>query len=354
MLSQKYKKIILSISFFILLDLILFGLNYYSSNQFEINTKIINQTSELRMLSQQLTKSLLTLQNENKIGTPTQSSLSELHESSEHFDENIRFLIAQLVDDKSKSSSDNNASSTAMQLQKINKEWRVWKDGLSPLLKEASPAIESIDFAVTKLNTKNVYMLALCDDLIQDIDLKASQQNSRTKLYSLIILILAILIFLYIIYIFTKELSRSDSEIDFSNTQKNRILSAVNEGLLLIKPDGKIAAEMSSSVHRHLGRKIYNNMLFVDLFDEHLSDSEKEKIFKYIHLNLNISTSVNILKQLHPLKEIRLLINGNYKYLSFNFAQIIENQRVAELLVTVTDITDMANLKSKLTLSAGV
>jgi two-component system, chemotaxis family, sensor kinase CheA len=348
MFSQKYKKIILSISIFILLDLILFGLNYYSSNQFEINTKIINQTSELRMLSQQLTKSLLTLQNENKIGAPTQSSLSELHESSEHFDENIRFLTAQWVDAKVKSNSEDTAPLAAMQVQKINKEWRQWKEGLSPLLKETSPASEAIDFAVTKLNTKNVYMLALCDDLIQDIDLKASQQNSRTKLYSLIILMLAILIFLYIIYIFSKELSRSDNEIDFSNTQKNRILSAVNEGLLLIKPDGKIAAEMSSSVHRHLGRKIHSDMLFVDLFDEHLSDIEKTNLFKYLNLNLNISTSVNILKQLHPLKEIKLLINGHPKYLSFHFAQIIEHQRVAELLVTVTDVTDMVNLKSKL------
>ncbi len=345
MFNQKYTKIILSISGFIILDLILFGLNYYATERFESDTKSINRASELRMLSQQLTKSLLTLQIELRSGVPTQSSLSELTGSTEQFDENVQYFLSPTF---TKSTDNDRGALIALNVKKIHKEWLIWKNELNPLLKEINATSESIDFAATKLNTKNIYLLALCDDLIKEIEANATRQSIRLKIILYSILFFAVLNFLYIVFIFIKQLENSDNEIEISHIQKNRILSAVNEGLLLIKPDGRIAKEMSNSIHRHFGKTILSDIFFIDLFDGHLSASEKDKVFKYINLNLKNASSVNILKQLHPLKEVKLLINGNYKYLSFDFIQIIEHNAVAELLVTVTDITDIAKMKSKL------
>jgi hypothetical protein len=347
MFSQKYSKIIISIAFFIVLDLILFGLNYYSTSQFEIDTKNINRAGELRMLSQQLTKSLLTLQSETKIGAPTQSSLSELQDSSAFFDQNLALLQTHFAPESSASSE----NAIASNLKKITKEWASWTNSLNDLKTESLPQAELIELASTKLNTKNVYLLALSDDLIKSISLKAKAQNNSIELVLLCVLLLAVLNFIYIVFIFIKELERRDKEVEATDIQKNRILSAVNEGLLLIKPDGKIAKEMSNSIHRHFGKTVTANTAFISLFDGHLSEKSKGNLLNYIQLSLDSNTNLNTLKQLHPLKEIKLLMNGHSKYLSFDFAPIIEQNRVAELLVTVTDVSEINRIKSQLNAS---
>ncbi|MBV5337307.1 MAG: type IV pili methyl-accepting chemotaxis transducer N-terminal domain-containing protein, partial [Deltaproteobacteria bacterium] len=60
-----------------------------ASHEIERDASEINSAGELRMVSQQLAKSLLTLENEIRKGLQTQTSLAQILEASDEFDQSL-------------------------------------------------------------------------------------------------------------------------------------------------------------------------------------------------------------------------------------------------------------------------
>ena len=88
----KYRDLVIAIALFLILDLGVLVLNFFASTLIETDAARINIASELRMLSQQMTKPLLTMKEELREQVPIQTSWAQLSEASLQFDRNIASL----------------------------------------------------------------------------------------------------------------------------------------------------------------------------------------------------------------------------------------------------------------------
>ena len=86
----KYRDLLLAILLFIVLDLGILFFNFFASIQLERDASRINTAGELRMLTQQITKSLLTLQIETRDGLLVQTSMAQLGQGTAAFNQGLR------------------------------------------------------------------------------------------------------------------------------------------------------------------------------------------------------------------------------------------------------------------------
>ena len=77
----KYRDLVLAIALFLVIDLGVLVFNYQSSRLLEVDTGRINLASDMRVLSQQLAKAVLTLKQESLSEQPTQTSVAQISEA---------------------------------------------------------------------------------------------------------------------------------------------------------------------------------------------------------------------------------------------------------------------------------
>src|SRR5918994_3833695 len=88
----KYRELLIAILLFIVLDIGILLFNFFASTQLEHDASRINSAGELRMLTQQITKSVLTLQMEKKSEMPTQTSMAQLGQGHAGFVKSLAAL----------------------------------------------------------------------------------------------------------------------------------------------------------------------------------------------------------------------------------------------------------------------
>src|SRR5205807_494510 len=74
----KYREIVLAVAFFLVFDLAVLVLNFYISFQISEDALAINLAGRQRMLSQRMTKALLTAESDFEHGLPETTALEEL------------------------------------------------------------------------------------------------------------------------------------------------------------------------------------------------------------------------------------------------------------------------------------
>ena len=95
----KYRDLLLAITLFIVLDLGILLFNFFASSQLERDAGRINAAGELRMLTQQMTKAVLTLQAERKGEQPTQTSLAQLGQGHAAIERSLAAIRGSMVAD---------------------------------------------------------------------------------------------------------------------------------------------------------------------------------------------------------------------------------------------------------------
>ena len=90
----KYRDLVVAIALFLVLDLGILVFNVYTSREIGREAARINTAGELRMLTQQMTKSLLTMHLEIKTGVPIQTSMAQLSEAHQQFGRGLQALRA--------------------------------------------------------------------------------------------------------------------------------------------------------------------------------------------------------------------------------------------------------------------
>ena len=93
----QYRDLLLAILLFIVLDLGILFFNFFASIQLERDASRINTAGELRMLTQQITKSLLTLQIETRDGLLVQTSMAQLGQGTAAFNQGLATLKASMA-----------------------------------------------------------------------------------------------------------------------------------------------------------------------------------------------------------------------------------------------------------------
>ncbi|MCS6996085.1 MAG: type IV pili methyl-accepting chemotaxis transducer N-terminal domain-containing protein [Casimicrobiaceae bacterium] len=347
----KYRRLVIAVLLFIIIDLGLLLFNFFASKQLERDAERLTAVGEMRMLTQQLTKSVLTLQTEVKEGLPTQTSIAQLTEARNGFAAQLPRLEASLADDRDFVYFGIDVTAMRAILERVRRQWEPIEREVEPLLTTDRLTPETVEFAVNRAVARNISLANRLDDLAQAVKNGAERKVQQMRIIQISAILLAFLNFLYIVFHFVRHLRKSDAEAERARKATEDILGAVNEGLLLIYRDGTFGARTSASAETLLMQPCPPGASFFEWLDRYLDPATAAQAQDYIGLLFDPKVKPALLKQLDPLKEVYARHPNRPsegRHLSFRFTQIRDANRVEELLVTVTDVTERVRLAEAL------
>lgn len=351
----KYRDLLFAILLFIVLDLGILLFNFFASIQLERDAGRINAAGELRMLTQQITKSLLTLQVEKKDELPMQTSMAQLNQGHAGFQRALKELQASMGRDIEFSAFGVDPAPLGEGLQRVAHEWGPLDQSIRPVIAAADPALEDVEIAVTKAVARNIKLMGLCDDLAGGIEAAARSKANRMRQIQVLAIVLALVNFVWIVFKFLRRLNASDRVAESARRETEDILNTVNEGLLLVGADGRLGSQFSAAVPRLFLREVRAGDDFRALLHDMLGPERAQEARHFLQLLFDPKVKPALLAQLDPLREVPVRIppgsRETARYLSFQMTQVREAGVVKELLVTVFDTTQKVLLERELAAS---
>lgn len=345
----KYRDLLFAILLFIVLDLGILFFNFFASIQLERDASRINTAGELRMLTQQITKSLLTLQVEKKGELPIQTSMAQLTQGTGAFVEGLAGLKKAMSRDAEFTVFGLNPDELRDTLRKLEREWLPLKESIDPVIASQDPTLEDTEMAVTKAVARNIRLMALSDDLATGVEAAANTKTGRMRQIQVAAIVLALINFVYIVFKFLRRLNASDRVAEAARQETDDILKTVSEGLLLVRTDGSVGMQLSASVHKLFMREIRPGEDFRQLLRSVLTPERAEEAQSYLELLFDPKVKPALLTQLDPLKDVQITgATGQVRFLTFQITQLREAGRIRELLVTVFDVTRKVQLEREL------
>ena len=346
----KYKELLAAITLFLVLDLGVLVFNTFTSHLIERDTALINTAGELRVYSQQLAKSLLTLRQEMQAQEPIQSSLAELGEAHAPCP-GARAPPRPAGQGSGLWQAPMDTPGQAL-LAQLDDYWGPIGEAAEPLLDNQYPAAMDVESAVTKAVSRNVRLMQLADDLTRHLEDQAVSRAAWLRYIQVGAILLATLNFVFIVFKFIRRLLESDQNAEQARRETRDILDTVREGLFLLGRDGRIGAQQSRSLPELFGRPLSAGQKFDTLLAELLDPEQHEAARDYMELLFNRKVKPALLEELNPLREVTLKQqDGRRKgpsHLAFEFTQVQQNSEVGALLVTVTDISRQMQLAQDL------
>ena len=352
----KYTGLLLAIILFLVIDIGVLAFNVIASHEIEQDASEINIAGELRMVSQQLAKSTLTLEDEVRDNLQTQTSLAQILEASDEFDEALatleqsrRGFFADLLGDSEA------REERSRLLKELAAEWRPLGGEVRKMLeKKDSLTVEDIQPVSNKSVARNLKLLQLSDDLTQQMEDISRGKTTDIRRIQLIAITLATLNFIFIIFKFIRQLDASDRRAETARRETQNILDTVHQGLFLLSADGHIGDQRSASLERLFGRPIPPQAHFLDdVLGPILGKDEiRETAASYISMLFDRKVKPGLLAKLNPLTEIEVSTPNDprlkTKYLSFAFEQVKNGKEVGTLLASVIDVTQEVLLQREL------
>jgi len=356
-LFGKYTGLLLAIVLFLVIDIGVLAFNVVASHEIEQDASEINIAGELRMVSQQLAKSTLTLEDEVRNGQQTQTSLAQILEASDEFDQALnaleqsnRGLFSGLLDDSTARDERNRL------LRELGMEWRPLGREVGKMLEtKDSLTVEDISPVSTKSVARNLKLLQLSDDLTEQMEDISRGKTTDIRRIQLVAITLATLNFIFIVFKFIRQLNASDRHAEAARRETQNILDTVHQGLFLLSADGQIGEQRSASLERLFGRPILSQAHFLDdvLGPIIGRAGVRDTASSYISMLFDKKVKPGLLAKLNPLTDIEVStpedLRQNTKYLSFAFEQVKSGNEVGALLVSVIDVTQKVLLQRELT-----
>lgn len=366
----KYREIVIAVACFLLFDIAVLTLNFYISSQLSDSATAINLAGRQRMLSQRMTKELLSAQQDRQQAVDSQSlamatMLQSLREMAQQIGvasgadakangEQARHQRAVLL--KLQQALQNQAPTAlqtvdiSTQLSALQKTAALFDTTLggfevggtvaggdgqqahlnaiqSPagrdILHQADVVWGPLHQMVTSLGDKtaspedlaaatayardhNLELLNLMNKLTTDLQHEADGRADFLRLVQTAGIILALLNFAYILGKCLNRLRSSDREIEQAQRETAEILSTVKEGLFLLGQDFRIGSQYSSSLAKILGRPVAAGGDFQDILGAMVTPDVLKSACEYIRLLLGDRVKESLVQDLNPLNQIEV------------------------------------------------
>jgi two-component system chemotaxis sensor kinase CheA len=352
----KYREIIIAVAFFLLFDLGVLILNFYTSFRIAEDALGVNLSGRQRMLSQRTAKALLSVDAARAKEAPADKELDELKAAVRLFDTSLKaFQGGGTVpggDGKPVFLKAAEGPKAAEILRKAQEIWTPYQAALQPVLDgKATDAqlLAAVDYA----KANNLKMLGLMNELTTALEAVASDRASALRMVQTGGIVLALLNFAFILFKFLHRLRTSDAAIEAANDENREILASVREGLFLITPDHRMGSQLSHSAHQLFDRQLAPGDDFFELLRPLVSAKALADASDYVQLLFSPHVKEALVQGINPLSEVEVSMRNRLgqevrRHLSFHFNRVHEGGEVRHLLVTVQDISARIELEHKL------
>ncbi|WP_176256673.1 type IV pili methyl-accepting chemotaxis transducer N-terminal domain-containing protein [Derxia lacustris] len=354
-LFGKYREIILAVAFFLLFDLGVLILNFYTSFQINEDAVAINLSGRQRMLTQRMTKSVLNIQSLQVEGESTAPARTELANTRALFD---RTLLAFTNGGETTGGNGQPVTLRAVEspagravLTKALGMWAEYQKVTEPLLAENFTP-EQLEQAVRVTRADNVKLLDAMNELTGALEAGASDRAAWLRAVQAGGMALALANFGFILLKFLRRLRDNDARIEQAQQENREILDTVSEGLLLLDRDYRVGSQFSASLNTILGRDVRGGDDFVSMLGAMVSPAVHEATREYLALLFGDRVKEALVRSLNPLSDVPVTLErggaGARRYLNFEFRRATVDGKVSHLLVTVADVTEQVELAQDL------
>lgn len=355
---SKYRGILIAVTLFLIFNLSVLGLNFYTSSTLDNDAVSINLSGRQRMLSQRTTKVLLSMQVDAAQGQFHDKNTEELRKVVSLFDGTLNgFKTGGMVVGGDEKPVFLSRASDAVSIQSIDEALRIWqpyKKLLVPIINSQVADEASLDAVTLYARENNLKLLKLMNNLTTQLEKNTKEKARNLQLIQTIALVLSLLLFANIIFNAMRKLRTADTKTEKAQRETTEILNTVNEGLFLLSPELLIGTQFSRSMHKILQHEISAQIPFMPILKELVSEEIYTQANNYIDLLFGNKVKENLVLSLNPLLEVQVHTKNdashsfNQRYLSFQFNRVVEDKRVLHLLVTVQDITEQVTQTKEL------
>jgi len=340
----KYKFLVLSIALFILFDLGVLMLNFYTSTQITKQTEKVNLAARQRTLSQQLSKSTLYVKSQKLQSFPYGSGLDELQHYFRLFDRTHEALLKGGTTRGTQANSDVKVSGASTSngrriVSDIDQLWQEFRVVLTPLLADQLITQEEILPASNLIRKESTRLYELTNDLTNHFKYQSNRQTQLLRYAQIIGIALATINFFVILFHFIKQLRQRDNKIEHAKQESDDILSTINEGLFLIDKDYQIAGQYSQHLESLFETSRVAGRDFRKFLNAFFTKQTAQTATQFIDLFFAEHVNEELVDDLNPLKQVKASFDGVHKekYLDFSFKRIPDHGQV---LVVAKDVTE--------------
>lgn len=354
----KYREIIIAVALFLVFDISVLVLNFYTSFQIDQDAIAINLSGRQRYVSQRVARTLLELEAERAAGKPyNPATLEELGNGARMFQRSmLAFREGGVLPggDGQPVKLEAVASLRGMALQaEVEALWNPYFALLQPIINKPHFSPEELAAALAYSQANNLKLLNAANDFVTEMQTLGTSRASRLRMIQTIGILLSLLNFAYTVFASLRHLFDNDRKVEAAQKETAEILGTVKEGLFLLDANFKVGLQFSRSLATILGRKVEAGTDFRALLQSMVPGSTYDLACDYIELLFGDRVKENLIGSLNPLTVIEVTVptaNGGveHRFLTLQFNRVLVEGKISHLLVTVSDVTVQVNLENAL------
>lgn len=349
-LLGKYRFLVVSISLFLIFDLGVLVLNFYTSGKIAEQAELINLAARQRTLTQQMSKATLYIKAQKLKFWVYESGLDELREYYNTFDSTLAVFNHGGVFESTDSGLPITVEAVESErglaiLAEANALWAEFAVALDPLMVDTLVTDDEIRPASDFIATNNTRMFALMDDLTLFFKQSAERQTALLRRAQIVGISLATINFFIILLHFIGQLRVRDRKIQVKQHESDQILSTISEGIFLLDERLVIGGQHSKQLEDIFSTKRISGYTLKRFLSQYFPGNTVETAVDFVKLYFREHIDPELIEDVNPLKHVKasvVLSSGETvsKYLDFSFARLNQaSSEQASILVTVHDVT---------------
>ncbi len=357
-LFGKYRFLVVSIALFLIFDLGVLVLNFYTSGKIAEQTELINLAGRQRTLTQQMSKATLYVKAQKLQLWVYQSGLDELKTHYATFEDTLHaFNKGGEVASTSTGLPVTIQAVSSVEglaiLEQANRLWAEFEQALAPMMVDTLITDEEIRPASAFIAANNIKMFTLMDDLTEFFKQSAERQTTLLRRAQVIGISLATINFFIILFHFLGQLRGRDREIALKQHESDQILGTIGEGVFLLDRDLIMSGQHSQQLQKIFASKHVAGRRLSRFLAQFLPKKIVKTAIDFVQLYFKQHVDPSLIDDINPLKRVEVVVplasgKTQKKYLDFSFARLnLDAEDEAKVLVTVRDVTATIMLEAQ-------
>lgn len=337
--AGRYSAILIAATLFVAADLTVLLLNFSISAHVDRVSAAINVAGRQRMLSQKITKALLSAELSMRI-TPGQIDAdrrNELITAAALFSQTLHaFELGGPVPGPQGSAVEIEAVTTADAKRTLQEANRIW----TPVRLQIDQALRSGEFvdihraAVTMLD-QNEALLEQMNNLTSAIENRSLRTVRKLRMVQAGGFLFVLLDFFFILYKVFLRYKQLDAEQERMGRAHLAILEAARQGLMLVNPDYRITPGISRATSALLGLTIQPGQDIRALLQPLLPPAIRSQASDYLETIMREGIRQDLIDSLNPMKNVPIRVGTFDHRLAFAFRRVEQAGHLLHILVII-------------------
>lgn len=231
------------------------------------------------------------------------------------------------------------------------KKWKESKPILDAYIKSANDPTADIalaNAALLNLQNNNARFTEITNFLLANKRAKLEERAAQLKNVEVFGILGAVLYLTLFLTYFIRKLLTADKLADEAKKETTEIMDTVTTGLFLLDKDLNIGSQYSKQLENLIGQKNVGGKNLLDVLAGFIDAKDLNTTNDFVAQLYNPRTKERLIASLNPLIRQKVHVDGNERFLDFNFRRVYHGKAITRVLANVEDVTDAVLLEQKM------